>query len=124
MQELEGNALDGKRLLKSRIKNPQFPSEAYAFVLNSLNYSLKMDATKVRNLTHNSMASQLIDACESFAKQTHGKDAKAQLKKWGIQTSGDIGDIVFDLIESGTLRKTTEEKREDFDHLPFLTDDA
>jgi uncharacterized repeat protein (TIGR04138 family) len=41
--------------------------------------------------------------------------AKTVLNSWGIHGTGDFGEIVFNLIRFGRMRKTKEDRREDFD---------
>jgi uncharacterized repeat protein (TIGR04138 family) len=41
--------------------------------------------------------------------------ARVVLKSWGVRKTSDFGDIVFNLIEIGQMRKTNEDRREDFD---------
>ena len=37
------------------------------------------------------------------------------LDQWGIRSTSDIGDIVYNLIASGDLDKTPSDQRSDFD---------
>ena len=37
------------------------------------------------------------------------------LDQWGIRSTSDIGEIVYNLIASGDLDKTPDDKRSDFD---------
>ena len=41
--------------------------------------------------------------------------AKTVLNNWGIRETGDFGEIVFNLIRVGHMRKTARDRREDFD---------
>ena len=41
--------------------------------------------------------------------------AKHVLNHWGVRSTGDFGEIVFNLIEIGQMRKTPDDRREDFD---------
>ena len=40
--------------------------------------------------------------------------AKTVLENWGIHKTGDFGEIVFNLIRIGQMRKTPHDCREDF----------
>jgi uncharacterized repeat protein (TIGR04138 family) len=40
----------------------------------------------------------------------------AVLGNWGINSTEDIGEIVFNLVDAGVLGKTDEDRREDFAH--------
>ena len=39
------------------------------------------------------------------------------LNHWGIQSTGDLGEIVFNLIEIGKMKRTPHDLREDFDNV-------
>ena len=43
--------------------------------------------------------------------------AKTVLNNWGIGSTGDFGEIVFNLIRIGRMRKTPHDCREDFDEV-------
>ena len=58
---------------------------------------------------------QLCEAIRQFALKQFGYMAKTVLNSWGIRTTGDFGEIVFNLIGIGQMRKTPEDRREDFD---------
>jgi uncharacterized repeat protein (TIGR04138 family) len=40
--------------------------------------------------------------------------ARTVFARWGIQRTGDFGEIVFNLIAAGLMSKTDEDTREDF----------
>ena len=42
--------------------------------------------------------------------------AKTVLNSWGVHSTSDFGEIVFNLIRIGHFRKTRDDRREDFDH--------
>ena len=37
------------------------------------------------------------------------------LKQWGLRSTSDIGEMVYNLIASGDLEKTPKDARSDFD---------
>jgi uncharacterized repeat protein (TIGR04138 family) len=37
------------------------------------------------------------------------------LKNWGIETTGDIGELVYNMIEQGHMQKSPSDNRADFD---------
>ena len=41
--------------------------------------------------------------------------AKTVLGSWGVHKTGDFGEIVFNLIRIGQMRKTPRDHREDFE---------
>ena len=58
---------------------------------------------------------ELCEAIRRFAQQQYGLMAKTVLESWGIRSTGDFGEIVFNLIRIGRMRKTPSDRREDFD---------
>jgi uncharacterized repeat protein (TIGR04138 family) len=58
---------------------------------------------------------ELCEAIRVFALEQFGYMAKCVLNSWGIHKTGDFGDIVFNLIAVERMRKTPEDRREDFD---------
>lgn len=57
----------------------------------------------------------LCEAIRRYALQQYGYMAKTVLNSWGICKTGDFGDIVYNLIRIGRMRKTKDDRREDFD---------
>lgn len=49
-----------------------------------------------------------------YAQQQYGYLARTVLGTWGIRTTADLGEIVFNMIKIGQMRKTRKDKREDF----------
>jgi uncharacterized repeat protein (TIGR04138 family) len=37
------------------------------------------------------------------------------LRNWGVSRTGDFGDIVYNLIDIGLMKKSDNDRREDFD---------
>ena len=52
-----------------------------------------------------------------FAHEQYGYLAKNVLNHWGIASTGDFGEIVFNLIEIEQMRKTPQDRREDFENV-------
>jgi uncharacterized repeat protein (TIGR04138 family) len=59
----------------------------------------------------------LCEAVRQYALRQYGYMAKTVLNSWGLYTTGDVGEIVFNLIRHGKMRKTKEDRREDFDEV-------
>lgn len=58
---------------------------------------------------------ELCEAMRQYAHKQYGYMAKSVLNHWGIQSTSDFGEIVFNLIEIEQMRKTPNDRREDFD---------
>jgi uncharacterized repeat protein (TIGR04138 family) len=108
----------------------RYKIDAYAFVFEALNYAhtqLGMGTERPaeaedepeegskgeseRHLT----GQQLCEAIRQYALEQYGYMAKCVLNSWGVTKTGDFGEIVFNLIGIGQMRKTSDDRREDFD---------
>lgn len=90
-------------------KNPQYGKEAYVFVLDSLR-SLIEGLSEVRHVT----GQELSEGCRRRALELYGPLARTVLEYWGITSTEDIGEIVFNLIEAKQLTKTDQDCKQDF----------
>ena len=103
----------------------RYPLEAYVFVFEGLQYAqdvlgmgsevaseqAKSEEGPQRHVT----GQELCHAIRQFALEQYGYMAKLVLGNWGLHTTGDFGEIVFNLIRIGRMRKTPQDRREDFD---------
>ncbi|MGH7140518.1 MAG: Minf_1886 family protein [Pirellulales bacterium] len=115
-------------------QDPRFRFEAYAFVFEALGYAHKalgMGAAKRSESStrkkskpsggeeespeNHLTGQQLCQAIRLYALEQYGYMAKCVLNSWGVYTTGDFGEIVFNLIRIGEMRKTKDDRREDFD---------
>jgi uncharacterized repeat protein (TIGR04138 family) len=106
-------------------RDRRYHFDAYAFVFEALTFAKdKMglgatagadpddaDEEADRHVT----GQQLCEAIRRYAHEQYGYLAKHVLNHWGVRSTGDFGEIVFNLIEIGLMRKTPEDRREDFD---------
>ncbi|MGQ9575693.1 MAG: Minf_1886 family protein [Thermoguttaceae bacterium] len=60
---------------------------------------------------------ELCEAIRQYALRQYGFMAKKVLNSWGLYTTGDFGEIVYNLIRIGRMRKTKDDRREDFDNV-------
>ena len=69
------------------------------------------DASEGRHIT----GQDLSEAARQYALEMYGYMAKIVLDGFGIRSTGDIGEIVYNMIKIGRMRKTPADSREDFD---------
>lgn len=106
-------------------EDPRFPIEAYQFVRDALGYAQKnMPSTKGKDEASRATRSeedrhltgqQLCEAIRRFALEQYGFMALTVLNSWGIRKTSHFGDIVYNLIEIGEMKKSKKDRREDFD---------
>ena len=58
---------------------------------------------------------QLCEAVRQYSIEQFGYMAQMVLNNWGIRATGDVGEIVYNLIRIGRMKKSEEDRREDFD---------
>jgi uncharacterized repeat protein (TIGR04138 family) len=110
-------------------EDPRYAFDAYVFVFESLNYAqneLGMGEAVAAEESHGTpdeppqqhvTGHQLCEAIRRFALEQYGYMAKDVLASWGVHTTGDFGEIVFNLIRIGQMPKTADDRREDFDDI-------
>jgi uncharacterized repeat protein (TIGR04138 family) len=104
-------------------EDPRYTAEAYYFVFESLGYAQRTmgmgsgkRGSRARDESDRHLTGQqLCEAIRLFALDQFGYMAKCVLNSWGVRTTGDFGEIVFNLIRVEQMRKTPQDKREDFD---------
>lgn len=68
-----------------------------------------------RNTPRHLTGQELCESMRVFALEQFGMMAKCVLNSWGVKSTSDIGEIVYNLIRIGEMRKTPTDRREDFD---------
>ncbi len=105
-------------------QDPRYSLEAYEFVCDALSYAREVlgygslepvegeqKPRKERHLT----GQQLCEASRRMAIERYGMMAKAVLNSWGVHSTGDLGEIVYNLISAEQMSKSARDRREDFD---------
>jgi uncharacterized repeat protein (TIGR04138 family) len=93
-----------------------YPAEAYEFVQRGLSFTVQ----KVHGRRDESDASrhvsgqQLCHGLRDFALTQWGMLARTVLRRWGIHSTVDFGQIVFSLIDAGQMQRTDDDTIEDF----------
>lgn len=107
---MDGAVLDEDALDRLRERNPQFQDMAYVFVLRALHHVLQ----RLGEPRHIS-GRELAEGVRELALDQYGPMARTVLEHWGIHDTGQVGDIVFALVEAGILIKQDEDTRAEFE---------
>ena len=82
-------------------KDPRYTRDAYLFVREALDRTqqavAKLTLEDVRHVT----GQELLAGIREFALSEFGPMAMMVLNEWGIHTSRDFGEIVFNMVENG-----------------------
>lgn len=103
-------------------EDTRYKIEAYQFVRESLSYAndqLQASSDTSLGNRHNRhlTGQQLCEACRRYALHQYGFLAKLLLNQWGVYSTSDLGDIVYNLIRIEQMRKSPSDRREDFDNV-------
>lgn len=97
----------------------RYAPKAYGLILAVVEYAIaKLDAH--RHIT----GRELLDALVEFMVKKYGLLAEFILKEWGVNSSEDVGEIVFELVEVGLLKKRREDSRCDFEGYDLFSEIA
>lgn len=95
-------------------RDPRFGEEAYFFTRDALDFTVKSLQKPRRGPGRHVSGAELLQGIREFTLQQFGPMALTVLKSWGITSTVDFGEIVFNLVESGKLGRTDEDRKEDF----------
>ena len=101
----------------------RFSSDAYHFVQEGLNHTLKSLKRGGQHAHRHVSGQELLYGLREFALKEYGPMSKAVLNEWGIKTTDDIGQIVFNLVNASVLGKNETDSPNDFKNV-FTFDDA
>jgi uncharacterized repeat protein (TIGR04138 family) len=125
-------------------KDRRYKIEAYEFVREALSYAQDVlamgrsdesvehsadkrygeaEKTKRDEPDRHLTGQQLCEAIRIFALEQYGLLAKVVLESWGLGTTSDFGNVVFNMIDIGLMKKSKSDRREDFDDV-YVFDDA
>lgn len=90
-------------------KDKRYKYQSYPFILTALEVA-RQQTKKTQHVS----GQELCQGFKTLALSEFGIMAKTVLESWGIKTTDDIGEIVFNLIDVELLSKTEEDKKEDF----------
>jgi len=91
-------------------RDPRFTAEAYDFVFESLDYTLKRRGFHAKHVT----GQEIMESVRMLALEQFGFLARSVLAQWGVHRTDDFGEIVFNLIEADLLQKTANDRKQDF----------
>lgn len=103
---------------KSVRRGLKFHPQAYQFVFSALRYTQEhLGRARERdpeNEESHISGRELLAGVRELALQQYGLLTITVFHHWGIQSTEDVGRIVFDLIERGEMRKTDRDSLSDF----------
>ncbi len=111
------------------IKNKKFPPEAYRLILEVLNATVKLisnrqlqpsapyaenRATDEKGHEFHISGRELLAGFKIYMREEYGNLALLLLERWGITSTEDVGQIVFDMVEQGKMTRREADTIDDF----------
>jgi uncharacterized repeat protein (TIGR04138 family) len=96
--------------------DPRYDIEAYLFIREALDFTVAMLNKPSEGPAKHVSGQELLDGIRDYAKHEFGPMALTVLNRWGVKTTSDFGEIVFNLVDAGLLGKTENDRKEDFDN--------
>lgn len=114
MSDLAVSTPEAERFRSLLRDDPRYDPEAYHFVYDALDWTLEhvVNAGKRRN--HHVTGRELLEGIRQLAILQFGCLARTVFKHWGIHTTDDWGEIVFNLVDHGLMGKQESDSKEDF----------
>src|SRR2546423_12705392 len=101
-----------ERLEQMTRSDPRFNRNAYLFIREALDYTQKMVEKKTKDEVRHVSGQELLGGIRKYALEQFGPMTQMVFDEWGVRTCEDFGEIVFNMVESNLLAKTTNDSRQ------------
>jgi uncharacterized repeat protein (TIGR04138 family) len=92
----------------------RYHREAYIFLRDALDFTQTRLLRGPRKEPRHVSGQELLGGMRDYALAQYGPMAKTVLNEWGIRSSEDVGELVFQMVEHGLLTKTDQDTHDDF----------
>ena len=104
-----------EKLEEIATRDGRYLVNAYRFIFDSLDYVIvKLGRDHHPIGDRHVSVDQLLEGIRESALDHFGPLSRLVFEHWGIHSTEDIGEIVFDLVEGGLLNKQESDLKEDF----------
>jgi uncharacterized repeat protein (TIGR04138 family) len=90
-------------------RDGRYRAHAYSFVIAAIEYTIGL-LPRPRHIS----AVELLEGLRRYALEEFGPMAKQIFNHWGVASTEDFGNIVYNLIDKGLLSRTEKDRLEDF----------
>jgi uncharacterized repeat protein (TIGR04138 family) len=102
-------------------QDQRYHIEAYQFVREALAYAQEIfknnPPPEAQAGENHITGQQLCEAIRLYSLEQFGFMAKTVLNSWGVHSTSDFGEIVYNLIRIKHMKKSSSDRREDFDNV-------
>ena len=91
----------------SHTRSSTYHPNAFKFVYSALRFTQEQLGRDRRSEVSGHISGpELLDGLRKLALQHFGMLSIAVFRNWGVTSTADFGNIVFEMIESGEMRRT------------------
>ncbi len=95
-------------------KDSRYDPEAYLFVKEAFDYAVELLEKPKAGSGRDVTAAELLEGVRRYALKEYGPMAFTVLKSWGVSKTADLGEIVYNVVETGHFGKNDADRKEDF----------
>lgn len=104
-------------------RDPRYHLHAYLFLFEAIEFTKTRKrrrqrdrrATRARGpISHHVSGVELCEGARDLLLQQYGLLAITVLNQWGVRSTSDFGEIVYNLIAAGDLEQSDSDSRDDF----------
>lgn len=96
-------------------RDERYSREAYSFLREALEFTQKRRRKSRAAASTHVSATELLGGFREYSLQQFGPMGLTVFEHWGIHSTGDVGCMVFNLIEAGVFGRSDEDRLEDFE---------
>jgi uncharacterized repeat protein (TIGR04138 family) len=100
---------DETKISELLVRDDRYSREAYRFVQEGLEFTVQR-----RGRRGHVTGKELLEGIRDLARDRFGLMARTVLNQWGVTQTGDIGEIVFNLVDAQVMSKQDSDTRDDF----------
>ena len=103
------------RISQLRRRDRRYSRNSYYFILDTLDYTIEtLGRDRLTGASRHVGGKEMLAGVKELAAEQFGPMATVVLERWGIRTTEDVGEVVFNLIENGLLSRRPSDSRLDF----------
>lgn len=100
------------------LRDGRYPLAAVQFIREGLNLTVqRVHGNSTSQEPRHVSGAQLCEGLQELALRRWGRMARYVLKRWHIHSTRDFGEVVFLLVNSGWMRRESQDCLEDFDEV-------
>jgi uncharacterized repeat protein (TIGR04138 family) len=103
-------------------RDPRYAADAYLFLRDALDFTISALSKGRGKEPGHVTGAELCHGVRKYALEQYGPMVPTILETWGIRTTRDFGELVYNLIKAGAFSKSSGDRIEDFDGVYEFTD--